>query len=1231
MFGESPNTDTKLSSVSDGEENAYGFACFDGTDGIISVRNPADTEKSVTIRFDRTIGVPESAGTLKYHMEHSHNLTAGTSITGNLTYGREYTFTLQPDEVRILRISKDGDKTAPKIVRAYSDGADHVTVKFNEKVNAGTFKINGTAAKAEAGADDRTFHLTAAEGSIEDNVVTVTAEDVTDLAGNALTDNRVSFRYCPENTLASFEGAVRREIIMAKARDSLTGSNGFSVQTKIATASSGNVLSQGSEYAITIEDNGTASFTLNGISARSKTVVNDGAVHTITGVKENNGMLKIYIDGEVEAAAYDSANKYYDVQADNIVIGTTQFYGYIDARIADTALGYDLIKEESGDGEVIDPGEHNWASGKMATAYWTEDNTDAAKGGDRPMNQTVDGVKNNSITNYGEFGADGKDKSSYMQVDFGGQRDVSKVNLYRYWSDGRTYNGTVIVLSKTDDFADGQTQVVYNSDSANVHGLGAGTDATYAETSEGKTFTLTEPFRARYIRVYMKGSNKGTTNHVVELEAIGEMQAGDADYKAVNRAKSLAEFLVNDQKANPSFYTEDSDFTAITTAVAAVVEGKKETEQAAVDKMASDIFKAIANIKKTAKKKLKNAVEKAGLTTPEEFYTADSIAAYNAIIDAAKAVLEKEDATEAEQTEEIKKVNAAADVLVTLVSVAKEELDNAIKAAGAYTDSSLYTPESWQTFDTALKEAQYLQNLPVTISKKDQLDQAAGDLQTAITGLTEATQEQQVAAAKKELGDAVTAAESKYPASAASKYTAASWKVFQVALSEAKDVQNNTDSTKAQLEAAKEKLENAIKGLKIAEPDNPDDPEIEAAKKELGDAVTSAESKYPESDASKYTASSWKRLQEAISDAKELQEDTGSTIEELEAAKDELEAAIKGLKTVEPSDPQDPETEAAKKELGSAVTSAESKYPSSAASKYTTASWKKLQDAIANAKAVQNNTESTKDDLTAAKAEIEAAIKGLVLATPSANPDLTAAKNALDSTLKKAAAYKIASKYTAKSWATFQTALRNAQKVRNTATSTSTVLNSARLALENAIRGLTLALPKTEPVQEGKTYPVDNYNYNVTSLSAKTVEVTGMIKAETETKIVVGDTVSIEGVSYEITSIGTGAFKNNKKATRLIIGKNVAKIGNSAFSGCAKLKTAKINSTKLSNIGKSAFANCKKLKTITIKSKSLKKVEKNAFKNIHKKATIKVPSSKLKKYKKVLAKKGQSKQVKIKK
>ena len=84
----------------------------------------------------------------------------------------------------------------------------------------------------------------------------------------------------------------------------------------------------------------------------------------------------------------------------------------------------------------------NIAKDANVTAKWTADDTDAAKGGDRPMSMAVDGNKTDFGSNYAEFGADNRRESSYMQVDLGAVCDVNSLSLYRYWGDGRTYSSS---------------------------------------------------------------------------------------------------------------------------------------------------------------------------------------------------------------------------------------------------------------------------------------------------------------------------------------------------------------------------------------------------------------------------------------------------------------------------------------------------------------------------------------------------------------------------------------------------------------------------------------------------------------------------------------------------------------------------------------------------------------------------------------------------------------------
>lgn len=145
------------------------------------------------------------------------------------------------------------------------------------------------------------------------------------------------------------------------------------------------------------------------------------------------------------------------------------------------------------------------------------------------------------------------------------------------------------------------------------------------------------------------------------------------------------------------------------------------------------------------------------------------------------------------------------------------------------------------------------------------------------------------------------------------------------------------------------------------------------------------------------------------------------------------------------------------------------------------------------------------------------------------------------------------------------------------------------------------------------------------------VEYKGTTNKET-TKITIPDTVTVGGITYKVTSIADNVFADNKKITKVTVGKNVTAIGKDAFKNCTKLKKVEIKSTTLNKIGSRAFYGAKKLTRITLKTIKITKesIDKNALKGTNKKLVIKVPKSKVKKYKVYFKNKG-NKTVKVKK
>ena len=534
---------TTLNNDGEGVYNTYGYAGFEGDEGILTVRN-ANAEKAQNLDFtfdDATLGVKGSNGEkFDYVVERRHTQKDGVSKIedkGTFTFGEKVSLELQPEESLTIRVTKqgEGDKQGPSIETARHDGATELIVRMDEKVKGdAVFTVNGqkiAANKVKRSADGVTFHITLDKEPAQGEKLEVKVSGVTDMAGNALAGGAVFLGFHEGNLVASrcpsrLTGYTKK---LASADDSLASKTGFSVFSQVNAIGHGPLIKQEGAYELGIDDSGLPYFEVNGVRATGKIKVNDGAKHTVAGVRENNGILKVYVDGQVSSAAYDEKNFHHEIPAGDILFAGGAFDKAKDeasAQVYDRALGYDEIAKLHG---KLTPNtdDRNLAQGKSVSARWTESGQSAEKGGDGAMSKAVDGKHDSTVGgNYAEFGKDGEDKSSYMEVDLGDVYDLTELKLWRYWEGGkREYKNTLLVVSEDAKFDKDKDVVIFNGDKDGKHGFGVGTEVGYKETEAGRTFSVPEGTRARYIRLYMNGSidngNSGTTNHVVELEVIG--------------------------------------------------------------------------------------------------------------------------------------------------------------------------------------------------------------------------------------------------------------------------------------------------------------------------------------------------------------------------------------------------------------------------------------------------------------------------------------------------------------------------------------------------------------------------------------------------------------------------------------------------------------------------------------------------------------------------------------
>ena len=154
-----------------------------------------------------------------------------------------------------------------------------------------------------------------------------------------------------------------------------------------------------------------------------------------------------------------------------------------------------------------------------------------------------------------------------------------------------------------------------------------------------------------------------------------------------------------------------------------------------------------------------------------------------------------------------------------------------------------------------------------------------------------------------------------------------------------------------------------------------------------------------------------------------------------------------------------------------------------------------------------------------------------------------------------------------------------------------------------AMAGAELPTPTPEPTPTPTPDRVSKVTVNggiyKLNHSKMTAALTG-VKNTSRTSLVIPAVVPANDAVYSVTEIKAKACKDMKNLKTLTIGKNVKTIGKEAFSGCGKLKTITIKTTKLTS----------------------KTVGENAFRKVYKKVTFKLPKKKLKAYKQWLPDKG---------
>jgi chitinase len=151
-----------------------------------------------------------------------------------------------------------------------------------------------------------------------------------------------------------------------------------------------------------------------------------------------------------------------------------------------------------------------------ASALWAATNVAAGKAATSSGSITNGAFITNGDKSSGSYASISGTGPLWIQLDLGQSYSLSQVNLWHYFADGRKYHDVIVKLSTTADFSSGVT-AVFNNDTDNSVGVGAGSDAEYTETASGKTITFS-PVTARYVKLWTNGNTVNTYDHYVEVE-----------------------------------------------------------------------------------------------------------------------------------------------------------------------------------------------------------------------------------------------------------------------------------------------------------------------------------------------------------------------------------------------------------------------------------------------------------------------------------------------------------------------------------------------------------------------------------------------------------------------------------------------------------------------------------------------------------------------------------------
>ncbi|MCR1960587.1 sialidase [Thomasclavelia cocleata] len=881
------------------QKSVYGYSSWNNDEGIVSFRNPTNTTKTYTLTLNNLVGVPTNMENLR-----QTQILPYTSEISNQTvsYGDEVTVTLEPYQTIIYQYGlKDTEVPAIEYVKNIDENT--IRIKFNKRIeDANKFTVNGKKAdEANILADYHTIEIKTSEELIKDSNIDLEIDNLKGLNGVGISKT-VSFKAYQDYIISKVEnnddlvdGAKvetqtfnRNEQQLLKLDNSykLNTSNVFDSNTKDYSISmliqtsdkNSNILKQDNGYTLSIDKEGyvvyqdatttlsskqnittvvekangrfgTESYVPTSTVTEETGKVNDGNLHYITVTRELNGMVKMYIDGELATTSYQQ-NEQIQFNYGEVLLGDSNFNANVgDIQVLNRALGYDEIKQQYNQYQLAD------GDIKLDKTAWQATADSVETGGPSNEGPAQYAIDDNPSTFWHTQYLGGKPECPHwLKIDL---NDSVKFDKLEYIS----RNGNGSIRDYTIEISD---------DSENWHEINSGTMKKDGTTMIEFENTIT----ARYLRININSSygtsaaNENIFGAIAEISLYKNKEAL-TDYSNLSielqKAKELneneytsasyKELLKAMNEAKDVLYNVNATQEEVDNAITVLQEAKEalvKAEETAVSKTALQI-----------------AVEMAGNVTEEQLdkVVPAVVTEFNAALAEARVILANNSATQEQVDASFARLSVAMHMLEFLKGD-KTELQDLVDSTADLVEGN-YTEGSWSALQEALTNANTVLNNENAM--QEEVDETITDLQAAINGLEE------VEVVDKSLLEAMV---NKVLGLEEDKYIESTWNAMLPDLEAAQEVLGNEKATQTEVDEACDALTRAYLNLRL---------------KPNKDLLSGLINKANGLNSASYTAKTWAVVENEVMKAQAVLENPEASEAEVNAAHAALTKALEGL------------------------------------------------------------------------------------------------------------------------------------------------------------------------------------------------------------------------------------------------------------------------------------------------------------------------------------------------